>query len=96
MVELEARPPVGGSQQSLQGTGQVNKHVAHQEEPTQTEIRTQSEQLYLLPRHNHLHSVFRRSRVYIRHVVVLHGEDGGNSVQRGDDDADLTDTGCEE
>lgn len=33
VVELEAGSPVGGPQQGLQGTGQVHKHVAHQEEP---------------------------------------------------------------
>ena len=31
----------------------------------------------------------------IRCGIILHGEDGGNSVQRCDDDADLTDTSCE-
>lgn len=33
MVELEPGPPVGGSQQRLQSAGQVDEHVAHQEEP---------------------------------------------------------------
>lgn len=33
VVELKARPPVWRPQQSLQGTGQIDEHVAHQEEP---------------------------------------------------------------
>lgn len=33
VVELEARPPVGCPQQSLQSTSKIYKHVAHQEEP---------------------------------------------------------------
>lgn len=33
VVELEARPPVWCPQQSLQCTGEIHKHVAHQEEP---------------------------------------------------------------
>lgn len=33
VVELEARPPVWCPQQSLQCTGKIHKHVAHQEEP---------------------------------------------------------------
>ena len=33
MVELEAGSPVGGAEQGLEGTGQVDKQVAHQKEP---------------------------------------------------------------
>lgn len=33
VVELKAGPPVRRPKQSLQGTGKINKHVAHQEEP---------------------------------------------------------------
>lgn len=33
MVELKARPPVWCPQQSLQCTGKIHKHIAHQEEP---------------------------------------------------------------
>lgn len=33
VVELKARPPVRSPQQSLQCTGKIYKHVAHQEEP---------------------------------------------------------------
>lgn len=33
VVELKARPPVWCPQQSLQGTGKIDKHVAHQEKP---------------------------------------------------------------
>ena len=33
VVELEAWTPVGCAQQSLYSTGQVDKHVAHEEEP---------------------------------------------------------------
>ena len=36
VVEAEARPPVGGAQQRLDGTGQVHKEVAHEEEPGTT------------------------------------------------------------
>ena len=33
VVELEAWTPVGCAQQSLYSTGQIDKHVAHEEEP---------------------------------------------------------------
>lgn len=33
MVKLKARPPVWGPKQSLQSTGEIDKHVAHQEKP---------------------------------------------------------------
>lgn len=33
VVVSKAWPPVGGPQQCLHGTGQVHKHVTHQEEP---------------------------------------------------------------
>lgn len=36
VVELETRSPVGGTEQSLNSTGQVDKQVAHEEEPEQT------------------------------------------------------------
>lgn len=40
MVELEARSPVGCSQEGLKGTGQVHKHVTHQKEPADTQRKT--------------------------------------------------------
>ena len=33
MVEFEAGPPVGGLQEGLEGAGQVDEGIAHQEEP---------------------------------------------------------------
>lgn len=36
MVELEARSPVGGTEQRLNSTGQVDKQIAHEEKPVQT------------------------------------------------------------
>lgn len=36
VVELKTRSPVGGAEQSLNGTGQVDKQIAHEEEPEQT------------------------------------------------------------
>lgn len=36
MIELEARSPVGGSQESLDGAGEVNEQIAHEEKPEQT------------------------------------------------------------
>lgn len=33
VVEFKARPPVWGPKESLQRTGQVYKHVAHEKEP---------------------------------------------------------------
>lgn len=36
VIEFEARSPVGGSQESLDGTGEVNKQIAHEEKPEQT------------------------------------------------------------
>lgn len=36
VVELEARPPVGSPEQRLNGTGQVDKQVAHEEKPKTT------------------------------------------------------------
>ncbi len=33
VVEFKARPPVRGPEERLQRTGQIYKHVAHQEEP---------------------------------------------------------------
>lgn len=33
MVKLKAGPPVWCPKQSLQGTGKIDKHVAHQEKP---------------------------------------------------------------
>lgn len=44
VVELEAGSPVGSPQQRLQGTCQVHKHVAHQEEPAR---HTQAQKLNL-------------------------------------------------
>lgn len=41
VVELKAGPPVWRPKQSLQGTGKINKHVAHQEEPRTEEGRTE-------------------------------------------------------
>lgn len=32
MVEAEARPPVGGAEEGLEGAGEVDESVAHQEE----------------------------------------------------------------
>lgn len=40
MVELEARPPVGGAKQSLNRTGQVDEEVAHEEEPEERQRRS--------------------------------------------------------
>lgn len=37
MVELKSGPPVWCPKQGLQGTGKVDKHVAHQEEPKREE-----------------------------------------------------------
>lgn len=39
VVELKARPPVWCPQQSLQCTGKIYKHVAHQEEPEEVKQR---------------------------------------------------------
>lgn len=39
VVELKTRPPVWGPQQSLQSTGKIYKHVAHQEEPKEVKQR---------------------------------------------------------
>lgn len=39
VVELEARPPVGGAKQRLNSTGQVHEEVAHEEEPEQWQRR---------------------------------------------------------
>lgn len=39
VIELEARPPVGGTEQSLNSTGQVNKQIAHEEKPEQKHRR---------------------------------------------------------
>lgn len=33
VIELEARSPVRGAEQSLNSTGQVNKQIAHEEKP---------------------------------------------------------------
>lgn len=43
VVELKARPPVWCPQQSLQGTGKIDKHVAHQEEPKRKRDRREGE-----------------------------------------------------
>lgn len=34
VIELEAWPPVGRSEQSLDSAGQIHKHVAHEKKPT--------------------------------------------------------------
>lgn len=39
MVELKAWPPVRRPEQSLQRTGKIDKHVAHQEEPKERSER---------------------------------------------------------
>lgn len=36
MIELEARSPVGGAEQSLNSTGQIDEQIAHEEKPEQT------------------------------------------------------------
>lgn len=33
VIELETRSPVGGTEQSLNSTGQVDKEIAHEEKP---------------------------------------------------------------
>lgn len=38
VIELESRPPVGGTKQGLNSTGKVNKQIAHEEEPEQTNV----------------------------------------------------------
>lgn len=40
VIELEARSPVGGSEQSLNSTGQVDKQIAHEEKSEQKRGRT--------------------------------------------------------
>lgn len=42
MIELEARSPVGGTEQSLNSTGEVNKQIAHEEKPEQTHRQRRS------------------------------------------------------
>lgn len=37
MVELKSGSPVWGPQQRLQGAGEIDEHVAHQEEPKETD-----------------------------------------------------------
>lgn len=36
VIELKARSPIGGAEQSLNGTGQVDKQIAHEEKPEKT------------------------------------------------------------
>lgn len=33
VIELKARSPIGGAEQSLDSTGQVDKQIAHEEKP---------------------------------------------------------------
>lgn len=42
VVEFKTRPPVWCPQQSLQCTGKIYKHVAHQEEPERVKQRQES------------------------------------------------------
>lgn len=36
VIELKARSPIGGAEQSLNSTGQVDKQIAHEEKPEKT------------------------------------------------------------
>lgn len=76
MVELKARPPVRRPQQSLQGAGEVDEHVAHQKEPEErrTEERRRhiqkkkktSETERRIPTTTGLHSNEHRVRVELQ------------------------------
>lgn len=66
MVELEAGSPVGSPQQRLQGTGQVHKHVAHQEKPAR---HTQAQKLNLAQSSFVLQHKSEYNRVVSLHAV---------------------------
>lgn len=63
MVELKAWPPVWCPQQSLQSTGKIDKHVAHQEEPKKrmTEERRKEKR----ERNTQNKKIERQVRIYI-------------------------------
>lgn len=83
MVEPEARPPVGGMKQSLNSTGQVNKEVAHEEEPEQRQRQRRSWLEF-------------PSRLPVLLRTHAHGQDGSHGIDGSDEDADLTDHNCEQ
>lgn len=78
VVELEARPPVGGAKQSLDSAGQVDKEVTHEEEPGERQDREG-------------HGCGRSLEVPVLLSIHIHGEYGSHSVHRSDEDADLAD-----
>lgn len=98
MVELKARPPVWRPQQSLQGAGKIDKHVAHQEEPEEKRTEEETERKSL-KRNKTLRRLLTTTVCVFGDegaVLYVHGEDGCDWIQGGDDDADLTDASCEE
>lgn len=80
MIVFEARPPVGRPQQRLDSTGQVNKQVTHEKKPATTQTQASDPHL--------------GSRVAVCVAIRWknrHGQNRRHSVQRSDEDSDLTD-----
>lgn len=94
MVELETWPPVWRPKQRLQGTGKVHKHVAHQEEPKQGR-KDQGREKTDMKKDLSDSSLMNIQCLY-RVTVYLHGEDGCDCIQGGNDDANLADASCEQ
>lgn len=89
VVELEARPPVGGTKQRLNSTGQVDKQVAHEEEPEQWQTHRRSG-LGGEPGGGPGQGP-GGERQALLWTIHIHGEDGSHGIHRSDEDADLTD-----
>lgn len=84
MIELEARSPVGGSQESLDSTGEVNEQVAHEEKPEQTH-RQEKGKIKKREECQRQLDLFFGARKH------KHGEDGGHRIDRSDEDSYLAD-----
>lgn len=89
MIELEARSPVGGSQESLDGTGEVNEQVAHEEKPEQTHRQEKGN----MKKGEECQKQFN---LFVSLFVFgvwkhKHGEDGGHRIERSDEDSYLAD-----
>lgn len=85
VVVGEAWPPVGRPEQGLQGTGQVHKQVAHQEEPVETESYSWS----LTGEKPIPRTATGQSAGTLPNRWDSHGEDGSDQVQGGDEDPQL-------
>lgn len=101
MVELEAGSPVGGSQQRLQSAGQVDEHVAHQEEPAghrgtdtlHSDGDASTTPAPPPPLRCCCCCCSLEEEQHGKSCESSHGEDWGHGVQRGDEDAALADAG---